>query len=649
MKRFTILFVTAATALAADSAALYRAIRTNDLAALRTMIKDASDANTKDDHGVTALMNTASTGSAEAMKLLLDKGADAKATNQFGSTALMWSVTDIAKVRMLLDHGADVKAVSKQGRTALQLAALSDHSAEIVRLLLAKGADPKAVDGMGMTTLNAATLGNDTATIRMLVDAGVDVNAAGNLMAADAIVGETPLQNAVFNGNVEAVKLLLSKHANVNASSASDKLFAVKNGSIMLGGWTALHMGAAYGPREIVKMLLDAGADVNAKDVRGMTPLMLAIATDRQDPEIIRMLLAKNADVNVVSKAGESALDWAHKVGVPAGTSMLEKAGAKRGTVAVEIAAPAASAVALKPAVERSMKLLETASSKFFVNGGCVSCHSQNVTDIAAGAVRSKGGPVDAKAATERTKQLEAIFGPFAPMLLERIDPPGGEDTTAYALNGLASTGYTPNPMTDAMAANLASMQSADGKWHIGSWARPPMEDSDISRTALCIRSLKVFGTAGRAAETSDRIGRARRWLMSARAATAEERAMQLMGLTWSGADAATLRKLADAIMKAQRPDGGWNQRPELSSDAYATGESLFALAEAKCLQSKDAAYQKGVKFLLDTQAGDGSWYVKSRAPKFQPYFESGFPYGHDQWISATATAWATMALAQAM
>ena len=66
-------------------------------------------------------------------------------------------------------------------------------------------------------------------------------------------------------------------------------------------------------------------------------------------------------------------------------------------------------------------------------------------------------------------------------------------------------------------------------------------------------------------------------------------------------------------------------------------------------MQTKDPVYQKGVKFLLDTQAGDGSWYVKSRAPKFQPYFESGFPYGHDQWISSSGTAWATMALAMAL
>jgi hypothetical protein len=57
----------------------------------------------------------------------------------------------------------------------------------------------------------------------------------------------------------------------------------------------------------------------------------------------------------------------------------------------------------------------------------------------------------------------------------------------------------------------------------------------------------------------------------------------------------------------------------------------------------------RGVTYLLKTQQTDGSWHGKSRAPKFQPYFESGFPYGPDQWISASATAWATIALANGM
>ena len=52
---------------------------------------------------------------------------------------------------------------------------------------------------------------------------------------------------------------------------------------------------------------------------------------------------------------------------------------------------------------------------------------------------------------------------------------------------------------------------------------------------------------------------------------------------------------------------------------------------------------------MLDNQLEDGSWYVRSRSPKFQPFFESGFPYGHDQWISRRATGWATTALALAI
>jgi len=67
--------------------------------------------------------------------------------------------------------------------------------------------------------------------------------------------------------------------------------------------------------------------------------------------------------------------------------------------------------------------------------------------------------------------------------------------------------------------------------------------------------------------------------------------------------------------MEQQRPDGGWAANHNLDTDAYATGESLYALRESGTIPVTDAVYQRGVTFLLNTQFEDGSWYVRS-APK---------------------------------
>jgi squalene cyclase len=73
-----------------------------------------------------------------------------------------------------------------------------------------------------------------------------------------------------------------------------------------------------------------------------------------------------------------------------------------------------------------------------------------------------------------------------------------------------------------------------------------------------------------------------------------------------------------------------------------------FALYESGA-PVKQAVYQAGLKYLLSTQAADGTWHVKSRSLLFQPYFESGYPYGGDQWISAAGSAYATLAIAAAV
>jgi squalene cyclase len=217
-------------------------------------------------------------------------------------------------------------------------------------------------------------------------------------------------------------------------------------------------------------------------------------------------------------------------------------------------------------------------------------------------------------------------------------------------LAALADAGYKPNTVTDSALSYVVSFQHQDGSWGgAAGISRAPMEEGSIARTALCLRDMQVYGTPGMKAELEPRIARARDFLMKAHARTNDEAAMQIAGLHWAGVSPDRIKALAKALLAAQNADGGWKQNPNLTSDAYATGESLWALQVAGAVTLSDAAYKKGVQYLLSTQWEDGSWYVRSRAPKFQPYFQSGFPFEHDQWISAAATSWAVRGLGPAI
>jgi hypothetical protein len=110
----------------------------------------------------------------------------------------------------------------------------------------------------------------------------------------------------------------------------------------------------------------------------------------------------------------------------------------------------------------------------------------------------------------------------------------------------------------------------------------------------------------------------------------------------WAGRKAPADR--VQQLIAKQRPDGGWGQTDNLRSDAYATGEALWALHESG-MQTSDSVYTRGVDYLLRTQHADGTWHVTTRSLGFQPYFQSGFPYDHDQWISQAGTAVASIAL----
>ena len=175
---------------------------------------------------------------------------------------------------------------------------------------------------------------------------------------------------------------------------------------------------------------------------------------------------------------------------------------------------------------------------------------------------------------------------------------------------------------------------------------RPPLESSDFQVTAASIRSVRTYGPKSQRADYDKAVERAVRWLETAQPTSTEDHAFKILGLIWGGGSQAAIQTTARALLARQRADGGWGQLAALASDAYATGQALVALRDSRTLAVDAPAYQRGVQFLLNSQFEDGSWYVRTRALPIQPYFDSDFPYGPDQFISAAATNWAAMALA---
>jgi len=388
---------------------------------------------------------------------------------------------------------------------------------------------------------------------------------------------------------------------------------------------------------------LDAGSNPNAQDVRGMTPLVFSVATDRPNLDIVKLLLARRAAFTVKTKDGEDALDWARKFNNP---PVLAALGLKPIQLTDGLAGRPPGAVASpREAVARSLPLLQLASAKMMTGGGCAACHAQPLSAITVGLAHARRwteatGDADLQPVTQS-------LAAFMQGTLQLREGGGQPDTQAYMTLAMAAHRVPASRGTDAIAHFLAGKQRPDGSWSGVGATRAPIQDGDFSRTALSLRALAVYAIPSREAEFRERVARAALWLADEAPLSTEDRVMQLLGLHWAGSHAKVRESRSRELKALQRPDGGWGQTPFLPSDAYATGQVVYTLRELG-LPAADPSLQRGVAFLTRTQRSDGSWYVKSRAMKIQPYFESGFPHGHDQWISQAGTSWAAMALTAA-
>jgi hypothetical protein len=298
-----------------------------------------------------------------------------------------------------------------------------------------------------------------------------------------------------------------------------------------------------------------------------------------------------------------------------------------------------------RTAAEKSLVLLQRCSPEFFRQTGCVACHQHSVTSLAVGEARRRGLAVDEQSAREQIQITAMIVKSSRSRLLQRVDHPlNSAPSAGYIALGLAAENYPPDENTDAMMIELAGRQNPDGSWTAFSH-RPPLEYSRISATALAVQAMRLYGPPGLKEPFQSRIERARKWLMAAEPKSNSEHGFRLLGLAWSGSDKSQIQAQAVSLVKQQHEDGGWSEIPEAASDAYATAMTLYALREGGGIVAADPAYVRGVDYLLRTQLDDGSWHVKTRTLPFQPYFESGFPHGPDQWISAAASGFAAVAL----
>lgn len=312
-------------------------------------------------------------------------------------------------------------------------------------------------------------------------------------------------------------------------------------------------------------------------------------------------------------------------------------------TIPLPPAKPDAARVAVRAAVPQ----LVAGATGHADKKSCFACHNQMYPALALSVARGRGFDVPENYFKDQAEHVAEFLTTNKKQFLEGKGTGGQTATASFALLTLELAGYKPDDTTAAVAQYLLKFEPTRDHWRMTS-NRPPTESSDFTTTYVVMRALRTYGLAEDKEKIATRVEAARTWLIKAQTKETEDRVFRLFGLKEAGASEKEIAAAAWDLLKSQRADGGWSQLDDGTSDPYATGSALFALHEVGGLKTDSAAYRAGVSWLLKAQLKDGTWTLKSRSKPFQPYYESGFPHEKDQFISISASGWATAALALA-
>ena len=289
----------------------------------------------------------------------------------------------------------------------------------------------------------------------------------------------------------------------------------------------------------------------------------------------------------------------------------------------------------VREAAARAVRLIDRTSAGFLATRACFTCHTQMLSALVLRDARKAGLETDEanfKRQCERAFEVHGVLGGV------RVD------TVGYALWALDAGGHPPDDKTEAMVEYVLNVQKDLGRWKT-TVDRPPAEASHFTTNYVALRGLNRYGTATQRPAIAKRAAAVKQWLESADAPGTEDQVFRLWLARELGLPPDKAHRFVQRLLAEQDADGGWAQQRGMKSDAYATGSVLVALHEAGGLSRQHPAWRRGLGYLLRTQEPDGSWHVATRAQSLQPYFESGFPHGKDQFISAFATGWAAEAL----
>ncbi|QDO93035.1 ankyrin repeat domain-containing protein [Formosa sediminum] len=310
--------------------------RATDFSTINYFTAKGLDLNSKDAHGNGIFNYVAKSGNTDMLDQLIAKGVDYKNLNNDGGNAMIFAsaggrgpANSLDVFKYLESKGIQANVTTKTGVTPLHGLAGKSKDQEVITYFLAKGVDVNQSDQNGDTPFLKAAAANDVAIIKLLQPKLKDINAANKK-------GATALALAVQNNNTEMVSYLLNQGANINMVDANGnnltaylfesfsprnkddfkpklELLTSKGLDItkpQANGDTLYHLALNHNGLGLLKLAAKHNVDINAKNSEGITPLLKAAMSAKND-KVLKYLLENGADKMVTTEFEETAFDLA--------------------------------------------------------------------------------------------------------------------------------------------------------------------------------------------------------------------------------------------------------------------------------------------------------------------------------------------------